>query len=172
MTVTTNTTQSFLPPGVNASAGGNTTLPSKAEVSLPGTKDAEVAVPVSKGDETVSLPVTKEDETVSIPVTKEDEVVSLPGSKDVPTAENTTSTIINENPSTPTIDTSKEIPANTVRTTLKMDGNFDEFQASGGQAKFSTALATNLGIDSSQITIIDAYAGSIVLLYDITAADG
>lgn len=120
LTVTTNTTNSFLPPGVNVTSSGNFTLPNKAEVTLPG-------------------------------------------GKEIPTVENTTSTIVNNNNS---------IPENAVRTTLKMDGNFADFQKSGGQAKFTTALATNLGINASQITIINAYEGSIVLLYDITAAEG
>jgi hypothetical protein len=53
-----------------------------------------------------------------------------------------------------------------------LGGNFTEFKASGGEEKFTKALSTNLGINASQITILDAYEGSIVLLYDIQAADG
>jgi hypothetical protein len=66
----------------------------------------------------------------------------------------------------------KEIPANTLRTTIKMEGSFNWFQASEGQAKFTTTISTYLGINASQCTIIDAYEGSIVLLYDIQAAEG
>ena len=98
-----------MPPGVNASSGGgNGTLPGKANVTLPG-------------------------------------------SKDIPIVENVTSTIIvePEEPEEPEEDKVAEIPEDAVRTTLKMDGDFTDFKASGGEAKFTTALATNLEIDES-----------------------
>lgn len=53
-----------------------------------------------------------------------------------------------------------------------MEGDFTAFTIGGGAAKFTSALSTNLGIKTSQITIIDSYAGSIVLLYDLKAAPG
>lgn len=86
---------------------------------------------------------------------------STEAKEDVVVVQNTTEAVV----------VKTEIPQNAVRTTLKLEGNFNEFISSGGKEKFVTDLATNLGLDTSQITIIDAYEGSIVLLYDITPAE-
>jgi hypothetical protein len=59
-----------------------------------------------------------------------------------------------------------------VRTTLRIEGDFEAWKVSGGQAKLVSNIAKSLGIDASQITVIEAKAGSIILVYDIKASDG
>lgn len=63
------------------------------------------------------------------------------------------------------------VPSNAVRTTVKMDGNYNNFR-NGGQETFITNLARSLNIDYSQITIKNYYSGSIVVTYDLTPATG
>ena len=64
------------------------------------------------------------------------------------------------------------MPSNAVRTTIKLDGDFDEFVSGNGQNEFIQNLALSLGVDYSQITIKNVYSGSIVIIYDLTPAAG
>ena len=43
----------------------------------------------------------------------------------------------------------EEIPDNSVRTTLRMTGNLEDFENGGGEEAFIAALAESLGIDPS-----------------------
>lgn len=64
------------------------------------------------------------------------------------------------------------VPENSIRTTLKMEGSVDDFNGGGGKEKFVSGLAGSLGIDASQVTIRSVYSGSIVVVYDLTPAEG
>ena len=51
-----------------------------------------------------------------------------------------------------------------------MDANYQEFISDpNAQSDFVEKLSSNLGIDTSLVTIIDVYEGSVVIVYDIKA---
>ena len=50
-----------------------------------------------------------------------------------------------------------------------MDASFEEFVENGGEENFKEELAAILRIDSSYITIVDAYEGSVIVIYDLKA---
>ena len=43
----------------------------------------------------------------------------------------------------------EDVPANAVRTTIKMDGDYSNFRLNNGQATFITNLARSLNVDYS-----------------------
>ena len=53
-----------------------------------------------------------------------------------------------------------------------MDGNYNLFRNTDGQVTFINNLARSLNVDYSQIAIKNHYAGSIVIIYDLTPKDG
>lgn len=50
-----------------------------------------------------------------------------------------------------------------------MTGSFEDFDANNGREEFRIEFASYLGIDASYLTIVDAYEGSIIVIYDLTA---
>lgn len=69
------------------------------------------------------------------------------------------------------MDTS-EVPDNSVRTTLRMEGSPEAFEDPAYKEQWIKNLAESLGIDPSQISIGNVAAGSVIVVYDITPAAG
>lgn len=58
---------------------------------------------------------------------------------------------------------------NTIRTSLKLEGDISEMQTDEAQDSFKGNLASAMGLDSSYINIASVYEGSIVVVYDLVA---
>lgn len=59
--------------------------------------------------------------------------------------------------------------SNSIRTSLKLDGDISEMQSDEAQASFKTNLAGAMGIDETYVDIQSVYEGSIVVVYDLVA---
>lgn len=63
-------------------------------------------------------------------------------------------------------------PRDAIQSMVRMEWTMDEFFASGGTTTFVDNVAGSLGIHASQIKVVSVYEGSLVINYDIVAADG
>lgn len=72
---------------------------------------------------------------------------------------------------TPIVDTTN-VPENSVRTTLRMEGDPEAFDDPDYKEQWIKNLAESLGVDPSQISISNVAAGSVIVVYDITPAEG
>jgi hypothetical protein len=55
---------------------------------------------------------------------------------------------------------------------VRMEWTMEEFFSSGGTTTFVDNVAGSLGIHSSQIKVVSVYEGSLVINYNIVAAEG
>lgn len=63
-------------------------------------------------------------------------------------------------------------PRDAIQSMVRMEWTMDEFFSAGGTTTFVDNVAGSLGIHASQIKVVSVYEGSLVINYDIVAAEG
>lgn len=63
------------------------------------------------------------------------------------------------------------IPRDAIQSLVRMEWTFESFFANGGTTSFMDRVAGSLGIHASTIKIVSVYEGSLVVNYEITAAN-
>lgn len=62
-------------------------------------------------------------------------------------------------------------PRDAIQTMVRLEWSMDDFFASGGTTTFMDRVASSLGIHASTIKTVSVYEGSVIVNYDIVAAD-
>jgi len=67
--------------------------------------------------------------------------------------------------------TLKIIPRDAIQSLVRMEWSLDAFFSNGGTTSFMDRVAAGLGIHASTIKIVSVYEGSLVVNYEIAAAN-